>query len=514
MVKKILGFIVFSIFLLGNSYSEKPKWVDFENRKLLFPESTYFIGFSSDKYNEEFSEEEFLDQLSKYATQLLVQSIHVKIKSISTVNIENINGKTLEQFKHSSASFSNVNIAGLHFQTYFDERKKIGYALAYARKSELARLYESELENNLRKVESKIQSSKDLVGDSRNNEAIKLLFECLPIFRDLEESQSIMVAMGITQPDALKIDQISQLQNYVNSSIYQLQNYQNTSLDDAAFFIALGLKLQTNEMKDRILLNPFTYQNTEMSSDFSNWLLNSLQNKLTTEGGYLIAQNTKLSRSMNPPVKPKYEIKGTYWDEADGIKITANLRDNEDNTTLASVESKVDKSWMEKNNIQFKPYNYNEAFKQLETFSKNEFNNSGLLIDIWTNRGNENLLFTEGDTLQLFIRSNKPCYVRCIYYQADGTKVLLLDNYYIDERKVNQIYELPYLFKCTEPFGAEILQMNAQSSPFRPLKTQPRGGYNFILDDLQKIVSNVRGFQPMQNEDAKAEKRLVITTIN
>ena len=140
-----------------------------------------------------------------------------------------------------------------------------------------------------------------------------------------------------------------------------------------------------------------------------------------------------------------------------------------------------------------------------------------LNIEIWTGKGTDNLIYEEDELLKLFVRANKECYIRLIYYLADGSKVLLLDNYYIDMAKVNVVYELPYTFQCAEPFGVETLQMNAQNKTFDLLKFTSEYGYDFLTDNMETILAKTRGFKRVsadKEELIKAEKRLVFTTIS
>jgi hypothetical protein len=97
---------------------------------------------------------------------------------------------------------------------------------------------------------------------------------------------------------------------------------------------------------------------------------------------------------------------------------------------------------------------------------------------------------------------------------ADGAKVLLLDNYYIGIDKVNKVYELPEEFVCAEPFGAELLLVNAQTEKFEPLNTRKQYGYEFILDNVPEILANTRGFKKVEKgELMRAENSIVITTM-
>ena len=115
--------------------------------------------------------------------------------------------------------------------------------------------------------------------------------------------------------------------------------------------------------------------------------------------------------------------------------------------------------------------------------------------------------------MKAYVRVNMPSYVRFIYHLADGNRTLLLDNYYIDESKVNMVYQIPEEFECAAPFGAEFLQAFARTEPFGSLKTTNVDGYEIINENLNEFVPRMRGFKKLKKEVQQAENLLVITTM-
>lgn len=344
---------------------------------------------------------------------------------------------------------------------------------------------------------------------------MKSFQECLPIFREIEEAQTIIIALGTKAlgTDYLQMDDILGYKQKVEKGISDMQSSPNLTLDEVCFFMANNLSEQTGIIDGTIRLANFTYQDTKMGSSFSRRFSNVFRQKLISLGKYSIFAGTAKPVNIGTSNNGTKLITGTYWEEGDNLKIIAILREMESGKALASVEGKLPKSWLNKNNITFEPENFKEAYSKMQAFTKEEFIGGGLLVDIWTNKGNENLIYTKGERLKLYVRANKECYLRFIYYLADGSIVLMLNNYYVDSDKINKVIELPYEFECDEPFGVETLQLNAQSKEFKPLNTKKQYGYEFIQDNLGVVLSNTRGFKLVNNETMKAEKRLMITTL-
>jgi len=103
-----------------------------------------------------------------------------------------------------------------------------------------------------------------------------------------------------------------------------------------------------------------------------------------------------------------------------------------------------------------------------------------LTIDVWTDKGKKPVL-TEGEIVKIYFRVNQPCYIRLIYKMADGSAVLLANNYEVKASKVNTQLSAPTVFGVGAPFGNELLFAYAQSEPFDKLKTQKQGKYDIIL---------------------------------
>ena len=187
-----------------------------------------------------------------------------------------------------------------------------------------------------------------------------------------------------------------------------------------------------------------------------------------------------------------------------------------DGAITASVETTVENSVIQTANLSLKSQNFKEAFADQKVFRTDEVIGGGLMLEAWTDKGDENTLYAEGDTMKVFVRVNIPCNIRFIYHLADGARVLLLDNHYIDQSKVNKVYEIPEEFVCAPPFGAEVLQVFASTAEFEKAETKNVDGYDVLVEDLDKFLVKTRGMKKIKDDQKKilqAEQRIVITTM-
>lgn len=512
---QLFSFLLATIFILGSipakaQRSQNPKWTEYQYRNSKFPASFYLVGFTSDESTGTETVSELTDRLKSAARTQLIESIHVDIRSMTTTNITNINAETNMYFKQTSVSLTKVELSNLQTDTYYDKKEGIGYAIAYVKKSDVSSYYLNKIENLKEKLNLKIAEAQQLQKANDKQNALITFNQCNNLFREAEAAHTLIIAFekrSITDPQ-LHFKTFSEQKQIVQKAIRDLQKNTELSLDDVAFFMAYNIRLMADSIQQPIELNIFTYQDSKMASTFSKRFDMSFEQELVNAG-------YRIKRNVNPLYndKPPYTLSGTYWEDGQYIKIIALLRSNTTGESVASVEGLMPAQWLRDRNIDIKPANYNFAFENFVKFNQTNNANGNLQVLMSTNKGDENLVFAENDTLKLYIKANKACYLRLIYHLADGSKVLLLDNYRISNELANQVYEIPQYFVCAPPFGIETLQVNAQTQKFMPLKIQSQYGYDFILGNLDEILENTRGFVPTDSKGGTDEKRLTVTTM-
>ena len=287
--------------------------------------------------------------------------------------------------------------------------------------------------------------------------------------------------------------------------LYLLEYQTVNTIPELAEFISFQIRFQTN-IKN-IALSNITFEQTDFTSKFSLMLTDEIEVFLT-KNNYNVARNNTRS-IFNRVDKTLHYLQGNYTEIDDKIKVNMKLINSKTNTTISAVSCILEKSYLEQENISYKPENIEKAVTDQEIIDNDKFKND-FEIDVWTNKGNDNLVFEENEELQFTVITNQACYFRFIYKLADGNYVLLMDNIKIDQSKINKPYVIQDRFECAEPFGIETLIVNAKTVKFEPLDTYMQYGYNFINNDLEDILRNSRGFK---TKVSRAEKILNFTTI-
>ena len=117
-----------------------------------------------------------------------------------------------------------------------------------------------------------------------------------------------------------------------------------------------------------------------------------------------------------------------------------------------------------------------------------------LHLECKTNKGKENLAFSQGETMRLYVKVNKPCFMRVTYRLADGRLVLFKDSFQIPPSKVGTFFEIGDGFNPSPPFGKEQVFFHAKTGPLDQLMLkQTADGYKLIQEPKHRTE---RGFLP------------------
>lgn len=294
-----------------------------------------------------------------------------------------------------------------------------------------------------------------------------------------------------------------------NSDKLLLLSYQTfNNLSEVCDYIALQLKFQ-NRIQN-IRMSNLTFQNSGLPTDFSDRLTAELEPKLISRAGYYIEKNTV--RSIGGKVdKTPYILGGKYWQEGNKLKIAVTLTNSLTDKTTSAVVAYLPLNILLADSIAYKVEKPEAIAERVNTLDNPE-RKPDFDVNIWTNKGNDNVVFKEDERMTLYVKAGKPCFLRFIYILADGSKVLLLDNYPVEPHQTGQTVQIPKNFICTDPYGTETLVLYAQTEKFKPLAINEINGYSYILDDLKSVVakSSQRG---MKSEVESAERFINIVTI-
>ncbi|MFQ6044573.1 MAG: hypothetical protein ACE5PV_27285, partial [Candidatus Poribacteria bacterium] len=331
-----------------------------------------------------------------------------------------------------------------------------------------------------------------------------------------EELASSNISSEGQQPSLMSLTKVTnKLDQIISQSI--------TSVDDVAQVVVYKLSKQVSQPKGKVLITPFTYQDTKMSSPFARYLRDALETQVgqmdkwnvVRQASSFKPKSAQITREITKASGAEWLLSGTYWEQGEKIKLMATMRDVNKGKILAGAEVIFDTDLLKAAHLDFKPQNFETALIEQRAFDEGEFLSDHLQVEVWTNKGNENLLFTKGEIMKVYVRVNRESHIRLLYILADRRRTLLYDDLYIDQSKVNHVVEVPQEFECAPPFGAEMLVVVARTEKFEPLETVKQDGYFFLKASTAKdAAAMVRGMKRKnQNEIQQAEAKNIITTI-
>jgi len=518
----VCGIMVLTTFALA----EKPDWVRNNGVSSQFPDHLFLTGFGFCQVSKEFDKAKSQQRAIEIARGYLVQRIRVRIESAIGSNMVEQNSKITSYFSSVTQSVSTLEIQGVDVHPFYDEDGEMAYALATARRDQLAKVY-GEKELAIRKeIRQHLVSGRKLEETGSKTKALDEYLACYPLFRELEEAQAILLVARTAANDTFeelegKVAKEEVTLSEVREAVRRVVQKPINSIEDLGWNIAYCLKEQLGVDTAKVLIAPFTFQDTRMGSPFARYFKQVLESKLTEVAKWSPMQQAEtvqprglnISRDVAIASGARFVLKGTYWKQQGGVKVIASLQQVSDSRTVGSYEAIVDERVVQASRLSLEPQNFQVALSDQKHFDSAEVVGGGLTLEVWTNKGTEDLIYTRGERMQAYVRVNMPCHVRFIYHLADGKRALLLDDYYVDESKVNLVYPIPGEFECDAPFGAEFLQAFARTEKFDAIQTKSVDGYSILVEDLEGFLVNQRGMKRVKQGTMQAETRLVITTM-
>ncbi|HCA78698.1 MAG TPA: hypothetical protein DEP53_03085 [Bacteroidetes bacterium] len=523
-MQRILRIVLLLLYFSAAAFAQKPDWVKEYGKSISYPEQLYLTGFGMHKVTGGIDRATSLRKATESARGNLIQSVRVSLQSTSGMIVEERNQRISSYFSSATQATSSMEIQGLELKTFYDDDEEMSYALAYVSRAHLASLYK-EKESKLRKsIRQSLDAGKTDEEQGLKTKALDEYLACYPLFRQLEEAQAILLAVRTGTVKAIAELEGDMAKDEVDESaireaVRRLVQRPMVSAEDLAWYLAYCLKEQLNLKEATLLVTPFTYRDTKMGSPFSRFFKQVLESRVAEVARWTPVQQDLKSRSLEivgdtiRSPQADYILRGTYWERENGIKFISTFQRVSDGKMIGSAEAVIDTSILEKTPLSLKPQNFAAALSDQKQFGKDEALPSGLSLEVWTNKGTDDLVFSKGERMQAYVRVNMPCYIRFIYHLADGKRALLVDNHYIDQSKVNRVYPIPEEFECDEPFGAEFLQAFARTEEFEPVHTQEVEGYKILQEDLERFLASQRGMKKVKRDTLQAETRLVMTTV-
>ena len=506
--------------------AQTPEWAKNFGKSSRHPELTYLTGFGTDKPLKNEDPGKSLQRAIDVARGYLVQRVRVQIQNTFSSAVEERNRQGSAYVKNATQSTSSMEIQGLETETFYDDDEEVAYAFAFVAKERLAKIY-GERETKLRReIRQRTEAAKKYEGSGSKTKALDEYLACYPLFRQLEEAETILLVTRSSADEAFKEllgdakkDEVSL--TLVREAVRRLVEQPIKGPEDVAWHVAYCMREQLDLREAAVMVSLLTYQDTKMASPFSRLFKQMLESKLNEVAHWTPVHQLEVSQPRTRNLLKEtaessgatHVLRGAYWEQGGNIRFLVDLLRVSDSKQIGSVETVVPESVVQAAGLSLKPQNFKAAFAEQKVFNTDEVVGGGLSLEVWTNKGSEDLVFTKGERMQIFVRTNMSCHIRFVYHLANGQRALLLADHLIDESKVNLVYQIPQEFECDEPFGAEFLQVFARTDAFDPIETERVDGYDILKEDLRQFLAKQRGMKKVKQGTLQTETRVVMTTM-
>ena len=245
---KKIGFFATVCLLCVNllSAQSRPDWMDEDIRAMRFPSSKYLVGFAYGNLLAGENTARAAERMKNAAQGNLLESVKVSMTSSTSsfIATENTNGQYTEneQFVNQTSKSSVAEIVGMKAETWCDQKSKIVYAFAYADRSQVADYHRNLLQFNLSQVEGLLAAARSLSAQNDKPSAREKCAEALSLFPRIDQSQTLLIAIGGSSGNDLQQERAKNLQN----SVLELQ-----SQLDPKYEIVDNLR---NELTQKVML--------------------------------------------------------------------------------------------------------------------------------------------------------------------------------------------------------------------------------------------------------------------
>lgn len=481
--------------LLAADPGANPDWVTSGGTSGKYSLRTHLVGFGAAEGSD-------VDAARDQAARQVAQQISVRIESqASDVSAEK-NGKGTYATTVFTKATTDVRISGLKYETHASGGKT--YVLAFVARAQAASDRRAERDRAWAEAKETLARADRARAAKQETDAIRAYLAARTLYAEVMEHEAVARAIGGADDKSAALnDEVAAANAKIDEQVASALKTATATLEDCEASLGLQLSQQGVATGSKVVVAPLTYGTTSYSSVFGRTVATDLEGKIAR------------SKLLGPQLQTRQlAIKGSYADLGDSVRVIVVAREVDSGRAVASGEASVKKAALPKD-LSLVPQNLQQALVDQKILAQGEEVSGDLRVEVWTSKGTNNVVFSAKEEMKVFMRVNKPCYVRLVYLLASGMKVPLAQAYYIDQSKVNFAVEYPDTFEVTAPFGIERLHAVAFTEKPEPLPTVQQiveGEKYDVVTETQALVKH-RGIQKKKAAAQTAEAVVTLTTV-
>lgn len=509
------GMLILLLALpVGLPAQAPPAWVQGQGTDAdSYPATRFLTGYGLSSPGG--TEVEQRRQAVAMAKDALVSAIRTHVSSDLSVRVTQQDKHMSHYAQNLVRTHADMELEGLDtVLTWQDARKNTTHALAVLDKPRTLLLLDGQLQRQARECASQFQAAR-AAGDASG------LIRARHIREHMEEQQLIYAVLSggpapATGPGAAEI----------TAELRRIYAGRKT-LDGCAAMAALDLGSDLPK-GIRMLMDRITFADTPFCGSLSAYLEQALAGQLAAFGQVRILdktqargaiQETSLDGNLADALGSQAAVRGVLFDLGSEVKL--NLRvTSATGEELATAAVAMPAQLVRNAGLKLVPDNYQEARKALEICDA-RVQSSTLQVKLAMDRGDGGI-YRKGDKLHLFLKANLDCYVKVLYHQVDGTKVLVFPNRFHPDARIqkDRMYQIPpddnsFDLVVQAPFGAELVKLIASTDPIDVEGKDPdANGLTVVRDDLAKLLGRTRGIALTKAATQYSEATAVVNTMD
>lgn len=473
---------------------QAPGWVEQGGSSPRYPPEVFLVGFAMDDSATAETRAKVL------AATALAAQVRVRLKSLVLDRMHHINGEGSTSLLSLNQSLVDVRLSGLSYKVYRDGDRV--YALAFVKRRAATRARQAEREQAMTLMRVCLTSAATQRNAGKVAAALSTFLRCRVPLNEAVEHEEVARALSLGESiNAAAMTELAKARTSVDSAVRALLGQRVASLGDAAQMVAVQFARQGIGGRGGWTTAPLTYGESGFSSAFGRQLAKAVDARL-------VRQAPKNGRPEPVAIQGVYALRG----ELIHVVLTARSRSGK---LVAAAEARLPQNAVP-GELPLKPRNYQQALEDQRILGQGELVSGGLKVELWTNKGNRNLVYTAGEELRFYLRVNRPAWVRIVYLLQNGAKVPVEQAYFIDASKVNLAVEYPDAFEISAPFGVESMHATAFTNKPPRLHTSMKifsgEEYEVLSQGMAGLVKH-RGIKRKRKRDQVAEAAVTLTTL-
>lgn len=473
-----------------------PGWVSDSGISSRYPRESHVVGYQWS------SGDGALERAKQGAVADLGRQISVRIQSELTDQSEEIDGKYGYKLDAVTRSTSDVKLTDVRYELY--RKRGTIHALAVVHRATAARTRRLERD----KAVSDLTMCMDAAGlekaSQRRARALRIYESCRRSLAEALQHESVAIALTGNLRSGEIMQQLMAQSRTIDHEIDLLASGPASSIEDAADALVLQLTRQGVTTADRLIVSPFSYGSTNFSSSLGKQLAIELEESFA-----------RSNRNAEQKAHPReLYARGVYYEFEGNVRVSVTTIEAQSGLLTAGAEVRFPISSIPPH-LELRAINFEAALEKERVLSRGESISGDLKIKVWTDRGYRSVVYSENEELRLYLRVNRPAWVRLLYTLANGEVILLEDDYFLDSPNVNVDFEYPTRFEIAPPFGIETIHAMAftKEPPALPTATRKVDGvtYKAVPDGVTSVIK-ARGLVKRKRGQTVAEDFVTITT--